>query len=36
MQKINADEALTNYVIFTSFVKGFTRKADAIKEFKEN
>lgn len=27
---------MNNYVIFTSFVKGFTRKTDAIKEFKEN
>jgi hypothetical protein len=33
--KVNEDETLSNFIIFTSFIKGFTRKSDAIKEFKE-
>ena len=36
MGKVNEDETLSNFIIFTSFVKGYTRKSDAIKEFKES
>jgi hypothetical protein len=32
---LEAEGILDNFIIFTSFFKGYTKKADAIKEFKE-
>ena len=36
MAKIADNDTLDNFIIFTSFVKGYTRKSDAIKEKKES
>jgi hypothetical protein len=36
IEKIQDEELLNNFLIFTSFIKGYTKKADAIKEFKES
>ena len=36
VERMHKEDALDNFVIFTSFMKGFTKKSDAIKEFKES
>lgn len=36
MATISEDRTLDNFIIFTSFVKGYTKKSDAIKEMKES